>query len=156
LHRPSNVDDTESLTKLIDSVLNVSAGHPTIFPVHPRSRDKIETIINNLKANKLICIEPLGYIEFLCLLKHATLAITDSGGIQEETTHLGTPCITLRTTTERPITISEGTNTLINPMDPNLTKRIIEVINSQSSKPARIPELWDGKTAERIVEVLIG
>ena len=156
LHRPSNVDDTESLTKLIDSVLNIPSQNPTIFPVHPRSRDKIETIINNLKANKLICIEPLGYIEFLCLLKHATLAITDSGGIQEETTHLGTPCITLRTTTERPITISEGTNTLINPMEPNLTKRIIEVINSQSSKPARIPELWDGKTAERIVEVLIG
>ena len=156
LHRPSNVDDTESLTKLIDSVLNIPSQNPTIFPVHPRSRDKIETIINNLKANKLICIEPLGYIEFLCLLKHATVAITDSGGIQEETTHLGTPCITLRTTTERPITISEGTNTLINPMEPNLTKRIIEVINSQSSKPARIPELWDGKTAERIVEVLIG
>tara|TARA_B100000686_G_C16804888_1_gene989225 strand:+ start:9487 stop:10599 length:1113 start_codon:yes stop_codon:yes gene_type:complete len=156
LHRPSNVDDPESLTKLIDSVINISSKHPTIFPAHPRSRDEIETIINKLKTDKIICTEPLGYIEFLCLLKHATVVITDSGGIQEETTHLGTPCITLRTTTERPITISEGTNTLINPIEPNLTQRIVEAINSQKSKPPSTPELWDGKTAERITEVLIG
>ncbi|MBS40299.1 MAG: UDP-N-acetylglucosamine 2-epimerase (non-hydrolyzing) [Rhodospirillales bacterium] len=156
LHRPSNVDNTESLTKLIDSIMNIPSKNPTIFPVHPRSRNKIETIINNLKTDKIICIEPLGYIEFLCLVQHASLVITDSGGIQEETTHLGTPCITLRTTTERPITISEGTNTLINPTEPNLTQRIVEAINSPKSNPPSIPELWDGKTAERITEALIG
>jgi UDP-N-acetylglucosamine 2-epimerase (non-hydrolysing) len=156
LHRPSNVDDHTSLSHLIESIVNIPNNDKVIFPVHPRSQTKVEILINKMKTNKIVCIKPLGYIEFLSLLKHAKLVITDSGGIQEETTYLGTPCITLRTTTERPVTINVGTNTLINPTESNLTDRILESIQLQRTKQTAIPKFWDGKTSERIADVLVG
>tara|TARA_B100001559_G_scaffold320053_1_gene331039 strand:- start:1100 stop:2212 length:1113 start_codon:yes stop_codon:yes gene_type:complete len=156
LHRPSNVDDNTSISKLLKSILDMPMTRPTIFPVHPRSQARIEAIIDTLQADTMICIKPLGYIDFLCLVKNAKLVITDSGGIQEETTYLGTPCVTLRTTTERPITVIKGTNSLVNPNDPNLTQRILGAIRSQANKQSQIPKLWDGQTSERIADVLIG
>ena len=156
LHRPSNVDNEQSIKQLLQSVLAISPEKPIVFPIHPRAESRIKKIVKQLNSNRLICTQPLGYIDFLCLLKHANLVITDSGGIQEETTYLRTPCITLRTTTERPITISHGTNTLINPKDPYLTDTIANAIQLQTNKKSTIPEQWDGKTSERIADILIG
>ncbi|MBN40713.1 MAG: UDP-N-acetylglucosamine 2-epimerase (non-hydrolyzing) [SAR202 cluster bacterium] len=155
LHRPSNVDDDESLATLLGAVSNLPPLNPIIFPVHPRAEGRIRSITKNINSNNMICIQPLGYIDFLCLLKNANAVITDSGGIQEETTYLKTTCITLRSTTERPITVSKGTNTLINPNEPGLTELIRDAIDAAHSKDSVIPDLWDGKTSQRIVDILL-
>jgi UDP-N-acetylglucosamine 2-epimerase (non-hydrolysing) len=156
LHRPSNVDDPVTLKSLLGALAEVAARFRVVFPIHPRTRRRIEEAgcQRYLRSDRLLAIEPLGYLDFLNLMSHAALVITDSGGIQEETTVLGVPCLTVRPNTERPVTIEEGTNHLVG-SDPG---RIIEEIAELSmggGKPPRIPKLWDGHAAERIVRALI-
>ena len=152
LHRPSNVDSTEKLSRLLGAIDAVAAEMPVIFPVHPRTQHRL-TQVGIQHHPQLRLISPVGYLDFLCLLSKASLVLTDSGGIQEETTVLGVPCLTLRNNTERPITCEQGSNRLVG-LDP---KRIIAAgleVLSQPAEKARVPELWDGKAAVRIVDVL--
>lgn len=152
-HRPSNVDDPETLKMLIEMLGSLE--YPVIFPVHPRTRNNLEKagIKKKLPAN-LIITEPIGYIDFLALVKNATLVITDSGGIQEETTFLGVQCLTVRNNTERPVTVDIGTNQLIG-TDFNKVRKAAREVLSGKKKSGKIPELWDGKAAERIAEIII-
>lgn len=152
LHRPSNVDDASTFLPILKVLSTLSQRLPLVFPVHPRTRDKWNTNLRQCHPN-LHIVDPLGYIEFLALQKHAALVLTDSGGIQEETTFLGTPCFTLRENTERPITVSDGTNVLIGRNWDLLYKEFDRVLSNGRSAH-RIPSLWDGHAAERIVEVL--
>jgi UDP-N-acetylglucosamine 2-epimerase (non-hydrolysing) len=151
LHRPSNVDDPVKLAALIEALAKVSERLPLVFAVHPRTRGNIEKagLAERLKAPALLVCEPLAYLTSLGLMREAKVVVTDSGGMQEETTALGTPCITVRDNTERPITISEGTNTLIG-ADPARIGPIVEDVLKTGGKSGRKPELWDGKAAERI------
>jgi UDP-N-acetylglucosamine 2-epimerase (non-hydrolysing) len=152
LHRPSNVDSLDSLDRMLSAIDAISAEIPIIFPVHPRTQQRLAASGRNHHP-QLRVIPPLGYLDFLCLLSHATLVLTDSGGIQEETTALGVPCLTLRENTERPITISQGTNQLVG----TRPERIIAAARgllAGNSAPGRIPPLWDGHAAERIVDIL--
>jgi UDP-N-acetylglucosamine 2-epimerase (non-hydrolysing) len=153
LHRPSNVDSMEKLVELLGAVAAVAAEVPVIFPVHPRTQERLAQA-GMAHHPQLRLISPLGYLDFLCLLSNATLVLTDSGGIQEETTALGVPCLTLRENTERPVTISEGTNILVG-IDPDKIVPAAQEILAGKSKIGRIPPLWDGKAAERIVEILL-
>jgi len=153
LHRPSNVDSTEKLAELLGAIDAVAKEIPVIFPVHPRTKQKLAQAGIKTHAN-LRLIDPVGYLDFLCLLSKATLVLTDSGGIQEETTALGVPCLTLRENTERPITISQGTNLLVG-TDPVKIVAAAQDSLSGKSKGGRIPPLWDGRAAERIVEILL-
>jgi UDP-N-acetylglucosamine 2-epimerase (non-hydrolysing) len=153
LHRPSNVDDRQILEKLLRTVTDINRRIPVVFPLHPRTRARIESfglggLIENLKL-----MPPLGYLEMLGLMRDARFVMTDSGGIQEETTALGVPCLTLRENTERPITIGEGTNTLIG-TDMDKLRREVNEIFSSGGKTGRVPEYWDGKAADRIAEVI--
>ena len=153
LHRPSNVDSTEKLAELLGGIDSVAAQVPVVFPVHPRTTQRLSQA--GIKTHpQLKLIPPIGYLDFLCLLSKATLVLTDSGGIQEETTALGVPCLTLRENTERPITISEGTNQLIGTAPAKIVAAA-QAILSGKGKSGRIPPLWDGHAAERIVEVLL-
>jgi UDP-N-acetylglucosamine 2-epimerase (non-hydrolysing) len=153
LHRPSNVDSTEKLAELLSAIDAIATQIPVIFPVHPRTQQRVTQA--GIKTHpQLKLIPPVGYLDFLCLLSKATLVLTDSGGIQEETTALGVPCLTLRENTERPITISEGTNQLIG-TDPAKILAAAQDVLSGKGKPGRIPPFWDGHAAERIVEVLL-
>jgi UDP-N-acetylglucosamine 2-epimerase (non-hydrolysing) len=153
LHRPSNVDSTEKLAELLGAIDSIAAQVPVIFPVHPRTQQRLAQA--GIKTHpQLKLIPPVGYLDFLCLLSKATLVLTDSGGIQEETTALGVPCLTLRENTERPITISEGTNLLIG-TDPAKIIAAAQTILAGKGKPGRIPPFWDGHAAERIVDVLL-
>jgi UDP-N-acetylglucosamine 2-epimerase (non-hydrolysing) len=153
LHRPSNVDSTEKLAELLSAIDAIAAQIPVIFPVHPRTQQRLTQA--GIKTHlQLKLIPPVGYLDFLCLLSKATLVLTDSGGIQEETTALGVPCLTLRENTERPVTISEGTNQLIG-TDPAKILAAAQQVLSGKGKPGRIPPFWDGHAAERIVEVLL-
>jgi len=151
LHRPSNVDDPVKLAALIEALAKVSERLPLVFAVHPRTRGNIEKagLAEKLKAPGLLAVEPLAYLASLGLMREAKVVVTDSGGMQEETTALGVPCITVRDNTERPITISEGTNTLIG-ADPARILPIVEDILRTGGKTGRKPALWDGKAAERI------
>jgi UDP-N-acetylglucosamine 2-epimerase (non-hydrolysing) len=151
LHRPSNVDKPESLQKIMRALIDIAREVPVIFPVHPRTRMKMENTGENIENRSLILIEPLGYLDFLALMSHATFVITDSGGIQEETTYLGVPCLTLRDSTERPITITKGTNELVS-LD--TVALHAEKIMEGAWKAGMVPEMWDGKSAERIVDIL--
>jgi UDP-N-acetylglucosamine 2-epimerase (non-hydrolysing) len=153
LHRPSNVDATEKLAELLRAVDAIAAQVPVIFPVHPRTQQRLAQA-GSTTHPRLKLIPPVGYLDFLCLLNKATLVLTDSGGIQEETTALGVPCLTLRENTERPITISQGTNQLVG-TDPRKILAAAEAVLAGKAKPGRIPPLWDGHAAERIVEVLL-
>lgn len=149
LHRPSNVDDENHFNLLMNEIVKGVAGNKLIFPVHPRTRKTME----GKTYQNLIAVDPLGYLEFIYLLKNAKAVVTDSGGVQEEATVLGVPCITLRTTTERPETVDIGSNELIG----NDFKKLAEAfrkIESGNWKKSGVPPLWDGKTAERIVQVL--
>jgi UDP-N-acetylglucosamine 2-epimerase (non-hydrolysing) len=151
LHRPSNVDDSATLKRIIESLLEVNAQLNIIFPVHPRTRQRMAMLGMNF-AN-LHLLEPLPYIEFLALQRRAMVVITDSGGIQEETTYLGVPCLTLRNNTERPVTVDLGTNVLVGQ---NMDKLRCELTNifEGKAKLGTIPPLWDGHAGERIAEIL--
>lgn len=155
LHRPSNVDDPNCLRTLLETIGNISKKIPLVFPVHPRTAQKIKdaNLQSLISKNGIYAVEPLSYLELLGLMKNATLVLTDSGGIQEETTALGVPCITLRENTERPITITNGTNTLAG-TDRNKILEAADDILKSGGKSGRIPELWDGHAAERIVTYL--
>ncbi len=153
LHRPSNVDEVIILTRIMKALDTIAQSTHVIFPIHPRTKNQLDAL--NIKASSQIeFIEPLGYLEFLALQNHAKVLITDSGGIQEETTYLGIPCLTLRENTERPITITEGTNVLVG-RDPQKLQKEFELILAGREKKGKIPELWDGKASERIADVLI-
>jgi UDP-N-acetylglucosamine 2-epimerase (non-hydrolysing) len=152
LHRPSNVDDTAKLAELLGAINSVAAQVPVIFPVHPRTQQRLASA--GIRTHpRLQLIPPVGYLDFLCLLSKSTLVLTDSGGIQEETTALGVPCLTLRENTERPVTISQGTNQLIG-TDPAKIVPAVDEILSGKGKAGRIPPFWDGHAAERIVRIL--
>jgi UDP-N-acetylglucosamine 2-epimerase (non-hydrolysing) len=148
LHRPSNVDDPARLGRLLTALNSVAEKLPVVFPVHPRTRARLEAIPGAAPAAALHWAEPLGYLDFLQLQDGAAVVVTDSGGVQEETTALGVPCLTLRDNTERPITISEGTNKLIG-SDPSVLLREVDAVLSAERRPARIPDLWDGRAGLR-------
>ncbi len=151
LHRPANVDGEEKLKNLLQTIVNESKGLPIVFPVHPRTKKNLEVL--GLKADNLLLTEPLPYLEFNYLVQNAKAVITDSGGITEETTVMQVPCMTLRNNTERPETISIGTNELIGTNPENL-KPAFEKLFAGNWKKGSIPPLWDGKTGERIVASL--
>jgi UDP-N-acetylglucosamine 2-epimerase (non-hydrolysing) len=152
LHRPSNVDDPQTLRSIIDILEEKLEGIPVVFPVHPRTRANFERF--GLSTRNIILSEPLSYLEFNYLVKHAKGVITDSGGITEETTVMGIPCITLRDSTERPETCTIGTNELIG-NDPSKLREAIDQLLSGRWKKGGIPPLWDGRAAERIVSQLV-
>ncbi|MBC7981821.1 UDP-N-acetylglucosamine 2-epimerase (non-hydrolyzing) [Candidatus Parcubacteria bacterium] len=151
LHRPSNVDNISRMKEIL-SAIEIGIGDSYgIFPVHPRTAKNLEQL--NLKTDKIVLIDPLSYFEFIYLIEHATAVITDSGGVQEETTVLNVPCITLRPNTERPETITVGTNELVGD-DLQKLSESLKKVKSGTLKKGSVPDLWDGKTAERIVDVL--
>jgi len=156
LHRPSNVDNKSSLLNFLEVFKAITKKTKVVFPIHPRTMQRI--VDYNLhplyeQVNGLIIIEPANYIDFLQLMRNSIMVLTDSGGIQEETTFLDIPCLTLRTTTERPITITLGTNILIEP-DKNLIINAFNYVFDNPLKRKEIPPLWDGHAAERIVQVI--
>ncbi|PKP40069.1 MAG: UDP-N-acetylglucosamine 2-epimerase (non-hydrolyzing) [Bacteroidetes bacterium HGW-Bacteroidetes-13] len=151
LHRPANVDEEHKLKDLINAIITNSNNLPLIFPVHPRTAKILENL--GIAHPRLHLIEPLGYLEFNYLVQHAKAVITDSGGITEETTVMGVPCMTLRDNTERPETITIGTNELLG-TNPTAVEPAMKKLFSGAWKKGGIPEKWDGKTAQRIVEVL--
>jgi UDP-N-acetylglucosamine 2-epimerase (non-hydrolysing) len=151
LHRPSNVDDGETLKRILDSLSTASEQLHVVFPVHPRTRARISQF--GISTRKLHLVEPLPYIEFLALQKRATAVITDSGGIQEETTYLQVPCLTLRSNTERPVTVTLGTNTLVGQDSERLARELALILDGKA-KRGTIPPLWDGHAGERIADVL--
>ena len=152
LHRPSNVDEERLLVSLITKLTSLAKDYPIIFPVHPRTKKLLEGL--NLNFNNLHYIDPLGYLEFNYLVKHAFAVLTDSGGITEETTVLNVPCLTLRENTERPETCEIGTNVLVG-NDSTKIENAFKTLFSGTWKQGRIPELWDGKAAHRITNHLV-
>ena len=152
LHRPSNVDSEASLRPIMGALSHIATSLPLIFPVHPRTRGNLERFDIPLHEN-IHLTTPLSYMDFLNLWKDAKVVLTDSGGIQEETTALGVPCITIRENTERPITVSEGTNVLVG-TDPDRIIAEAERVLRGEGKAGRVPELWDGQAARRIVDIL--
>ncbi|MFT4517669.1 MAG: UDP-N-acetylglucosamine 2-epimerase (non-hydrolyzing) [Halioglobus sp.] len=155
LHRPSNVDDPVVLERLLTVLAEISAQTPLLFPIHPRTASCIESagLSALLEKSAITTMPPQGYLEMLGLMKDARVVLTDSGGIQEETTALGVPCITLRENTERPITVSGGTNTVVG-TDADKIRSCYQDVVDTGGKVGRVPELWDGKAAQRIVETL--
>lgn len=154
-HRPSNVDTEENLLSLIRFLNDLSAEKPVLFPIHPRTMKNIRrfSLQENIREGVML-VEPLGYLDFQCLIKHASVVVTDSGGIQEETTFLGVPCVTVRNNTERPITVDLGTNYLCGTDLTVVSAKVADILDG-NIKPGKVPPLWDGKTAERIVDILI-
>ena len=161
LHRPSNVDEKSTLQEILDALARIGEEIPIIFPIHPRTRKMVKSFglehyfENGSRAGGIRCTEPLGYLDFLHLNMNAMMVFTDSGGIQEETTVLGVPCITLRENTERPITCEEGTNVVVGNKRENILAAARKILDG-NAQPGGIPEKWDGKAAERIVDVLLG
>ena len=155
LHRPSNVDGADVLQGLLETLNIISEKLPLIFPVHPRTSMKIKEakLEKLLSKSGIVVLEPLSYLDLLGLMRNARLVLTDSGGIQEETTALGIPCVTLRENTERPITISNGTNTLVGTRRDKILEASEETLK-KSNKTGKIPKYWDGHAADRIVDVL--
>lgn len=155
MHRPSNVDDPDTLRTLLETIRKISIQLPVIFPVHPRTRAMIEKfgLGDVLAAPEIIQLPPMGYLEMLGLMKDARVVLTDSGGIQEETTALGVPCITLRNNTERPITVDEGTNTIAG-QDPAKILAAFDEIMQSGGKAGRVPEFWDGQASTRIASAI--
>ncbi len=156
LHRPSNVDDPGTFTDILEAFHDILQYMPLIFPAHPRTQKQITQLDTDgyfRSMGNFHLIDPVGYLEFIALEKHAKVILTDSGGIQEESTVLGVPCLTLRLNTERPVTITEGTNRLVKPESHAIVNAITPIINGKRIEGG-IPEKWDGHTAERITEIL--
>lgn len=156
MHRPANVDHPKVLKGLVDVLVEISNQMPFAFPVHPRTKKRLEefelfSVLDS--ATNIQCLGPLGYNDFLCLTSQAKVIVTDSGGLQEESTALDVPCLTMRPNTERPITVTDGTSTLIGSCAETLQAKLQEVIDGKYKK-GKCPELWDGKAAERIVRIL--
>jgi UDP-N-acetylglucosamine 2-epimerase (non-hydrolysing) len=155
MHRPSNVDDPVVLKSLLEVMVTISARLPVIFPLHPRTRAMVEKfgLSDLLNSPQILLLPPMGYLEMLGLMKDAVVVLTDSGGVQEETTALGVPCITLRNNTERPITVEQGTNTIAG-QDPATILQIFDEVMRSGGKGGRVPEFWDGKAAVRIAQTI--
>jgi UDP-N-acetylglucosamine 2-epimerase (non-hydrolysing) len=156
LHRPANVDDATTLRGLLKALGEIARRVPLVFPVHPRTRARLEAVegeSESLEARGLHCVEPLGYLDFLALVAAARLVLTDSGGLQEETTALGVPCLTVRDNTERPVTVTEGTNRIVGTSPDRIVREAWSVLDATAPRGGR-PALWDGHAAERIVAVL--
>ena len=155
LHRPSNVDDLDWLKGLLQTLEHISSDLTIVFPVHPRTRQRMNDIGLNGSTSRLRLMEPQPYLAFLALQQRAAVVITDSGGIQEETTYLRVPCLTVRENTERPITVEMGTNILVG-RDPERIRKELEMILAGKMKRGQVPPLWDGHAAERIAEIIAG
>jgi UDP-N-acetylglucosamine 2-epimerase (non-hydrolysing) len=151
LHRPANVDDSVTLKGILESLVEVNRDLTVVFPAHPRTRKRIADF--GLTAGQLCVLDPLSYVDFLGLQSRATVVITDSGGIQEETTYLGVPCLTLRENTERPVTVTLGTNVLVG-RDPDKLRSELSRVLAGQAKKGTIPPLWDGHAGERIAAIL--
>jgi UDP-N-acetylglucosamine 2-epimerase (non-hydrolysing) len=152
LHRPSNVDEPAMLRQIVETLNELSARIPVIFPIHPRTRRRVADFGFDLENNqRLMLMEPVGYLEFLGLQRDARVVVTDSGGIQEETTYLGIPCLTVRTNTERPITCEVGTNVLVGQDMQRLRDEVDRILGGKA-KPGSVPELWDGHAGERVAQ----
>lgn len=161
LHRPSNVDDPAILKEILSAIGEVAKNFPVLFPVHPRTRKNIENfgLAKYLRTEPhadsgIVPLEPLGYLDFLCVNSHARLVLTDSGGVQEETTVLGVPCLTLRNNTERPATVEHGTNQIVG-VDPDRIRAAAQNVLQGRVRQGQCPPLWDGKAAQRIVKILV-
>ncbi len=154
LHRPSNVDDPKVLGPLLDAIVEISRDIPIVFPVHPRTRHRFPADHAAARLDRIQLLDPVGYVDFLALQKHATMVVTDSGGIQEESTYLGVPCLTVRQNTERPVTVSIGTNILVGHDFARLAAEARQIAAGQI-KPAAIPPLWDGRAGERLADDLL-
>jgi UDP-N-acetylglucosamine 2-epimerase (non-hydrolysing) len=169
LHRPATVDDPARFREILEAMLEVSRRLPIVFPVHPRTRDRLEAFelggelrwaeshagSSDKNTRGIIATAPLGYLDFLCLVSSAQLVLTDSGGIQEETTILGVPCVTLRESTERPVTVERGTNVVAGTRKSQVLAHALAQLERPRTERLSYPPLWDGKAAERIVDVLI-
>jgi len=158
MHRPSNVDSRAHLEPLLDAILEIAGRIPVVFPVHPRTRAKIEefSLTRAVEGSGLRLIEPLGYLDFLRLYSGAKFVMTDSGGLQEETTALGIPCLTIRENTERPITVKMGTNRVVGTDQEELKSAAFEILDGRhSSAGEKVPPLWDGNAAARICDALL-
>jgi UDP-N-acetylglucosamine 2-epimerase (non-hydrolysing) len=168
LHRPSNVDDPEVLSQIVSALVELSSHLPIIFPIHPRALKQIKRFhlyeriryvsdlsrsIREKPQQEILGIPPLGYLDFLALMSKAAVVLTDSGGVQEETTILGIPCLTLRANTERPITLTEGTNRLVS-HDPEIIRETALEVMSGGKTKKKAPKYWDGKASVRIVKIL--
>ncbi len=163
LHRPSNVDDPAVLRDILSTIATLAEKMPVFFPVHPRSLERIRQFglgsylaeeKSGAAARGIVPLPPLGYLDFLCLMDHARLILTDSGGIQEESTILGVPCLTLRENTERPVTVEQGTNQIVG-RDPKKILAAAALVLGTERRAVKAPELWDGHAAERIVKILL-
>jgi UDP-N-acetylglucosamine 2-epimerase (non-hydrolysing) len=157
LHRPSNVDDMDTFEQIISAFEVIEKDMKLIFPIHPRTRKNIKAADLGKRVKgmeNLILLDPIGYLDFLCLMSNSALVITDSGGIQEETTILGVPCMTLRENTERPVTITEGTNRLVHVTTDDILKNYEQIKESKFDICGRIPKFWDGKAAQRIAAII--
>jgi UDP-N-acetylglucosamine 2-epimerase (non-hydrolysing) len=156
LHRPSNVDTPEAAANTVSVVQAMAERIRVILPLHPRTKSKLAdfALLSGLeRSDRISVLDPLGYLDFLALMDSARFVLTDSGGIQEETTVLGVPCLTFRDNTERPITVTEGTNLVVG-TDPDRVAMAVDAALADNSKHSRTPELWDGRTAERIISIL--
>lgn len=155
LHRPSNVDEPETLNRILATLTDISQRLQIVFPVHPRTKARIENLGYRLDgSDRFFAIPPTGYLECLALQQRACVVITDSGGLQEETTALGVPCLTVRENTERPVTVTHGTNTLVG-TDMVLLRQEVDWILEGKGKGGRIPPLWDGSASERIADLIV-
>ena len=157
LHRPSNVDDMTRFGEIVTAFETIEKEIKLVFPIHPRTRNNIKG--TNLEKrvgamNNLLLLEPVGYLDFLCLTSNAALVMTDSGGIQEETTILGVPCMTLRENTERPVTITEGTNRLVRITSEDILKNYRQIMAGREGYKSKVPKFWDGKAAARIANII--
>lgn len=154
LHRPSNVDHPDKISSIMNTLIDISHQMPIIFPVHPRTRQRLEDLNLSTQNSRVHLIDPLGYLDFLALQCHATLVITDSGGIQEETTYLGLPCLTVRGNTERPVTINMGTNVLVGQDMDQLKAMVRQILSGDWKQGQKIP-FWDGQAARRIAQTIM-
>jgi UDP-N-acetylglucosamine 2-epimerase (non-hydrolysing) len=157
LHRPSNVDDVSRFSQIVGAFEEITKEMKLVFPIHPRTRNNLKQTDLGKRVEameNLLLLDPLGYLDFLCLTSNAALVMTDSGGIQEETTILGVPCMTLRENTERPVTITEGTNRLVQLTTKDIVKNYRDIKKESAKTESRTPKLWDGKAAERIAAII--